>query len=342
MHYRSLLNSRIVQIILFWTISFLVLLRIFTRTDEIREIDVIYTSLFHIPLLIAVFIHSQSLSRFLNQARYVLYGTGVLSSIALSVGTYYLVFNFLSDLLFSDYYFIAVYEWYEIAGITFIYIIVTLLLHLARGWFRQQETILQLSHAQEEKVKAELQALRSQVNPHFLFNSLNMIYGEALKKTDKAPSLILGLSEILRYVVDNSDKELVSLSDELEYIKKFVTLQQERLNYPENVELVINGDPKSLRITPLLLITFIENCFKHGSISEKSERVTISIFVEGDVLTINTENVINSETPQLEPGNSTGLINAKRRLSLVYPDKHTLEYHRRDNQFFLTLTMTLS
>lgn len=342
MHFKSFINHRIVQITVFWAISFFILLRIFTRTEEVREIDVIYTSLFHIPLMIAVSIHSQSLSRFLDKTKYVLYAIAVVISLLLSIATYFLVFNFLSDLLFSDFYFIAVYEWFEIAGITLIYLITTLLLHLASGWFRQQETVLELAQAQEEKVKAELQALRAQVNPHFLFNSLNMIYGEALSKSDKAPSLILELSEILRYVVDNSDRDLVSLNEELQYIDKFVRLQKERLNLPDSVTLLISGDAHTLRITPLLLITFVENCFKHGSVTDPSDQISITISISGSVLTMKTLNTVNPDSSSFEPGRSTGLANAERRLSLVYPERHTLEYEVRDEHFHLTLTLTLN
>lgn len=342
MHFKSFINSRIVQTIFFWTISFLVLLRIFTRTDEIREIDLIYTSLFHIPLLLAVLIHSQSIHLFLDKSRYLTYSAGFIASLMVSIVVYPFVFNLLSDLLFSDYYFIAVYDWYEIAGITLIYLITTLLLHLASGWFRQQETVLELAQAQEEKVKAELQALRAQVNPHFLFNSLNMIYGETLKKSDKAPLLIIELSEILRYVVDNSDKEFVLLKDELEYIGKFVTLQKERLNFSENVSFVVKGDADTLRITPLLLITFVENCFKHGSVTDPSDQISITISISGSVLTMKTLNTVTPDSSSFEPGRSTGLANAERRLSLVYPERHNLEYEIRDEHFYLTLTLTLN
>ena len=339
---KRILNNFVVQSLLFWTASFLVVLRLFTRTDEVRAIDVIYTSLFHFPLLTTVLLHQYILHTFFDKRRYLVYMFQFLflAFILLPQG-YFFTFNVLSDWVFSDYYFISVYEWFEITGIGLIYMTVTLLLHLAKGWFKQQKTITRVALLEEEKTASELQALRAQVNPHFLFNSLNTIYGEALKKSEKAPQLILELSDILRYVVDNMNRDHVLLKDEMEYLVKYIALQKERLNNPDRVRFSISGEARNLRIAPLLLITFVENCFKHGSLSEPSDFASISIKLENHTLTLQTDNTIHIEPEDIESSTKTGLRNARRRLDLAYENRYSLEIQSRNEHYFLTLSMEL-
>lgn len=331
----------IAQNSLFWVISFIVLLRLFTRSEEVRTIDIIYTALFHIPLLTGVIWNQVALKHFLEKGNRVAYSLAFLMAIIFIIQIYPLTFDVLAPILFPDYYFITVYEWYEIGGIGLIYVSLSMLLHLAKGWFKQQESITQLAQLKEEKTISELQALRARINPHFLFNSLNTIYGETLKKSDKAPQLILELSDLLRYVVDHSDEATVPLKQELEYIQKFVHLQKERTNHPERIQLIIETDDENLMLPPLLLITFIENCFKHGSVSEEHDFIHISIKTEGKKLTLQTRNTINEKAFTPDQKSSLGLENARRRLDLSLPNTHSLEYDSIGNEFNLALTLEL-
>ena len=341
-HFKSFFKNTIVRNVIFWTVSFLVLLRLFSRTEDIRVLDVIYTSLFHVPLIAGLILHHFSIKQLLEKKNYVSYIFSFTFGVFFVIQSYFLTFDILADVLFPDFYFIAVYEWFEIGAIGLVYFTLSLLLYLAKGWFRQQEAITKVALLEEEKTASELQALRAQVNPHFLFNSLNTIYGEALKKSDKAPGLILGLSDILRYVVDNMNKDYVFLSDEVQYLKKYIALQKERVNNPDQVRFKVIGDPAALRIAPLLLITFIENCFKHGALSEPSDFVSISLSIEGESLTLQTDNTINIDKQELETSSKTGLLNAQRRLALAYEDKYQLDIQERADHYFLTLTMELS
>ena len=326
---------------LFWGVSFVVLLRLFTRTEEIRTIDIIYTALFHVPLLAGVIWNQIALRHFLEKGKKTAYVLAFLIAVILIVQIYPFTFDLLAPLVFPDYYFITVYEWYEIGGIGLIYVSLSLLLYLAKGWFKQQESIAKLAQLKEEKTVSELQALRARINPHFLFNSLNTIYGETLKKSDKAPKLILELSDLLRYVVDHSDEFTVPLKQELEYIQKFVHLQKERTNHPERIQLVIETDDENLMLPPLLLITFIENCFKHGSVSEEHDFIHISIKTEGKKLTLQTKNTINEKAFTPDQKSSLGLENARRRLDLSLPNAHSLDYDSEGNEFHLALILEL-
>jgi sensor histidine kinase YesM len=338
--FKQFTGNQIVQQVFFWAVSFFVLLRLFTRTGEIRTIDVIYTSLFHFPLLVGVIWNQIALRHFLEKGLRWAYFFAFLLAVLFIIQIYPLTFDLLAGWIFPEYYFITVYEWYEIGGIGLIYVSLNLLLYLAKGWFKQQESVTQLAVLEEEKTSNELRALRAQINPHFLFNSLNTIYGEALKKTDKAPQLILELSDILRYVVENMSTEAVPLSDEIGYLNKFINLQKQRSEHPERIRFKAAEDPGNHSIPPLLLITFVENCFKHGSISEEGEFIHINLSVNENELILSTRNSVSGTDTLPEKGSKTGLTNARRRLELAYPGKHQLDYEQLTDEFQLTLTLT--
>lgn len=259
------------------------------------------------------------------------------------MGAYHLSYGPIAELLFPEYYFIGVYNPVELFGIMSIYLTVSTLIELSKSWFNRKEKEVEIAKLREEKTKSELKVLQAQINPHFLFNSLNTIYGEALKKTEKAPDMILKLSDILRYVVDNMNKNEVQLNQEVEYIKKFIDLQKERLSNPNRVIYSVNGTLEGLEIQPLLLITFIENAFKYGSVNGLNERIKISISVEVKCLEMIVENAVN-EIEMIENSGSsgTGLLNTKKRLEFSYPGKHNLEINKDGSMFKATLKLDLS
>lgn len=339
-HFKSIFLKPFVQNLLFWTISFIVLLRVFTRTDEVRLIDIIYTSLFHLPLLIGVVINQICIRYFLKNKNYTAYWTGFILSVLFIIQIYPLTFEVLADWIFPNFYFVAVYEWYEMLGIGFVYVGLSLLLHFANEWVIQQKALTRLSQLEEEQRKAELQILRGQINPHFLFNSLNTIYGEALKKSDKTPALVLKLSDMLRYAVDSIDRPTTKLSAEINYLKDFVGLQKERLDHPEYVHFSVTGDPGEHRIAPLLLINFVENCFKHGAFSDLHP-LRITIDISGSWLHLRTRNHIRSGGTSLEVSSGTGIRNAQKRLELIYPERHSLSVQHDDDAGTFTLDLQI-
>lgn len=335
-------NNRLVQSLLFWTVSFFVLLRIFTRTEEVRTIDYIYTGLFHLPLIVGVLANQFCAKWYLDKQRYPAFILGFLFSLFIITQVYVFTFDYLADLLFPDYFFIRVYECYEILGIGFGYLFITTLLHVAKGWFQQQKDIARVAQLEEENKRSELQALRAQVNPHFLFNSLNTIYNEARKKSDKAPQLILKLSSLLRYVVGTMNQAKVPLGKELEYLDNFIGLHKERLNNPEKVVFTTEGDFSNYEIAPLLLIIFVENCFKHGDLTEADARITISLTLVESELILRCRNTFspNQESPAGTMG--TGLQNARRRLELAYENRHTLDIYQTSNEYETILKLKIS
>jgi len=188
-------------------------------------------------------------------------------------------------------------------------------------WFNSER---QKKELENEKLASELAFLKSQINPHFLFNTLNNVYSLAFKKSDDTPDAIIKLSKLMRYMLYESNERQVFLSKEIDYLHNYIDLQKLRL--PETVEIKFNveGDIEGRLIEPMLLIPFVENAFKHGvSYNEKSQ-INISIKLNADELLFVVDNKINNAQLTEESGSGIGLLNVKRRLSLLYPGKHKI------------------
>lgn len=205
---------------------------------------------------------------------------------------------------------------------------------LLNDWFLNESVQSELKN---EKMQAELQFLKSQINPHFLFNSLNNIYALAYKKSDEAPDAILKLSEIMRYMLIDNDDNKVLLSDELKYLNSYIDLH--RLRYKDSIsfDFQISGEVTQQRIMPLLLISFIENIFKHGIVNVKEEPVIIRLDVDDKKLMFYAKNKISNNNKDEASG--IGLRNIFRRLELMYQNKHQLEYNTQDDYFEITLSL---
>ena len=191
---------------------------------------------------------------------------------------------------------------------------------------------------ESEKVNWELQFLKTQLNPHFLFNSLNAIYSLSVKNSSSAPDAIISLSELMRYMLYETDKEMVPLGKEIEYIKNYVQLQRLRLSDSTNVKLRISGEDKGKKIPPLLFISFIENAFKHGTDYKGKTNVEISLEIEGKNIHFRIENRIGGHGKK--KGNSgVGLENIKNRLNLLYPGSHSLTMKNDGTTFVVEVSL---
>lgn len=176
---------------------------------------------------------------------------------------------------------------------------------------------------ENEKLNAELAFLKSQINPHFLFNSLNNIYSLAYQKSDKAPEAILKLSEIMRYMLYESNEDTVLLADEINYLHNYIELQ--KLRFKEQIFVVLQvevDEAENQRIMPLLLISFLENAFKHGVSTDADNPIRITIKGADGRLHFKAENAKSHLNKDQTRG--VGLHNLKRRLQLGYPDRHTI------------------
>ena len=190
-----------------------------------------------------------------------------------------------------------------------------------------------------EKNKAELSLLKSQIDPHFLFNSLNSIYYEAIEKTDLAPKAIMSLSNLMRYVLTDAKSEYVSLDQEISYIQGYIELQKLRLPLKTLLNFDLFIDNGEVMIAPLLLIPFIENAFKYGVSSSSDTDISIKLRVEKNHLSFQVENRIFSNKEA--DGTQSGLDNVKKRLALIYPEKHDLRINHETNTYQVDLSLTL-
>lgn len=217
------------------------------------------------------------------------------------------------------------------------------LLLLMGGFIRLAHSFIR--NLNEKKVlenanlNAEVNFLKSQINPHFLFNTLNSIYAQAHSKSDNTEFSILKLSELLRYVLYDSGEDKVPLSKDLEYINNYIALQRLRLSDRISLHYAVNGDMEGVTIAPLLLISFIENAFKHGISYTQPSSIYIEISIFETTLTLCVINPI-IEKDSFAPG-GLGLKNVKRRLELLYPDHHQLNIRRDNNLHTVNLKLEL-
>ncbi|HKI90331.1 MAG TPA: histidine kinase [Draconibacterium sp.] len=333
-----LVKNKVLQHLVFWLLSFLILLNVLRVSADIHQIDVIYTAVFHVSILLIVYINLQVLfPLFLEKGRYFLYSVSVLATIALGSVFYIILFDRWIDYIFTGYYFIAYYSFWDISLFFVVYVATTSLLHLARGWFRLQEI-------EREKTLAELKALKSQINPHFLFNSLNSIYSLARKNSMQVPDKILQLSDLMRHIIYESDVDFIPLEKEIGMVKNYMELQNLRTSESEKIQLEINGNVKNKKIAPLLFLPFVENSFKHGLKSgAKNAFVNILITVMEYDLIFEIENA-KGDAPSVSDSNYKGLgiENVKKRLDLIYSGKHELKIGNSENTFKVLLKVPLT
>lgn len=205
-------------------------------------------------------------------------------------------------------------------------------IYLFKRWYLDE---LKNKKLVEEKIAAELNFLKAQIHPHFLFNTLNNLYALTLIKSEKTPDIVLKLSELLDYMIYKSNDEFVSLAKELEIVEGYIEL--EKMRYNERLELTyhVNGEAEKYQIAPLILLPFIENCFKHGASKDRKKPVVhIEIDIEPEMLNLKAVNSMPEKklTDETER-EGIGLSNVKRRLELIYPGNYELEI-KPDNKVF--------
>ncbi|WP_410220340.1 sensor histidine kinase [Pedobacter sp.] len=199
------------------------------------------------------------------------------------------------------------------------FLVSSCIIKFATDWFSNMRIRRNL---ETEKKDMELQFLKSQLNPHFLFNSLNNIYSLAYQKSDKTADAILKLSEIMRYMIYESNDSWVSLNKEVEYVQSFVDLQRLRFKDGAAVEVTIHGEIDGQKIVPLILISFVENAFKHGVANDHTDPIRINIVANQKILHFSVTNKKSKANKDAIGG--VGLNNVERRLQLLYPDRYKL------------------
>ena len=211
----------------------------------------------------------------------------------------------------------------------------TSLLKLAQDWFQIKDRELNLI---KENHQAQLSSLKSQINPHFLFNSLNNIYAISGDKPDAVRKYIVKLSDALRYMIYETDEKEVPLQEEINYLKDYIALEQLRMNDPNSVQFSHPENTSEL-IAPLILLPIVENCFKHCN--KQSPDIEISIELKETNLQLIASNAIVKTVKSDQNTGGLGLENLEKRLSLLYPDRHKLTVQVADYSYRTTLMIDL-
>ncbi|MGN6249209.1 MAG: sensor histidine kinase [Ginsengibacter sp.] len=237
--------------------------------------------------------------------------------------------------------------WYVISPRNFLILFMPVFYSISPFFFTK--IVFSIIRFYSESFKSEIKAfklerdfLKSQLNPHFLFNTLNSIYALSLRKDDKAPQIITHLSEMMRYTLYESDAQLVSLEKELNYINNYIKL--ERTRYKQDVKIVCEIDDSHVNghlIAPLLTFTFIENAFKYGLKDRNNGFICLKISMENDTFKFLISNDNTTESKETEFG-GIGLQNAKKRLQLLYPGQHSLSIKDEVDTFTVELSIKLN
>lgn len=207
---------------------------------------------------------------------------------------------------------------------------------LLKFWYANQQAQQVLV---KEKLEAELKFLKTQIHPHFLFNTLNNLYALTLKKSEKAPDMVLKLSELINYMLYECTADEVPLSKEVKFIQNYISIEKMRYGERLEVDVRVNGDVTATRIAPMIILPFVENCFKHGASEELQQAwVTVQLEAGPDTIIMKVENS-KSNNGNNHEGDGIGIQNVKRRLALLYPGRHELKILDGQETYLVILTI---
>ncbi|WP_422859920.1 sensor histidine kinase [Flagellimonas sp. S174] len=324
---RSLKNTILINIAAFVLVALLEILSIWTIKDRFDTDFLFYLRGINYAVIIMIIIwfnHFVLIPFFLDKRKYLLYGILLIGSIFL--GSY-----------------IKGYEsGWEVVSKFFFFLIYTTGTGMA-AFLLRRNIIIQRETDEKEKLQREIELnyLKEQVNPHFLFNSLNSIYSLSRQQSPETPIVVMQLSELMRYQLESAKKDTVLLREELEFLENYLLLEEKRLSKRCTIEFVIGDDLLDYAISPMLLIPFVENAIKHGAQStNKQSVIDVSATMKKTKLhfsVVNSKPTIVNESKR----EGMGLENVKRRLNLLYPNSHTLTINDTDKVYRVNLTIDL-
>ena len=321
----KILNNRYAYHIYFWLLLYVVFVIWGSEINKSVNYGFRMSFAFVFPWMLAAYTHFYLLTRFFSKRKYLIYFSLLIPIIA--------AFGFLSELAVDKILFENQFERSGYTDVAIVLVVTTGLRYFRRGINQQYR----MQEMEAKQLKSELNLLKSQINPHFLFNTLNNLFSAAQKNNDlETADGLLRLSHLMRYMIYESNAELVSLEKEIDYIRNYIDLKKLSLEKQEilQVRLPITDQFKSLFISPMILIPFIENAFKHGLNSQERNSIEIFLGIEEKILNLNVKNSFSHLKEHSNKETSgTGLENVKRRLLLVYPGRHSLAI-TSDNAFF--------
>ncbi len=337
----KVLSKSWLQHLVFWMLSFYFIGSYFSISGLIKLIDFIYSGFFHIPLITLVYINIRYLTpKFLQQEKYFPYMLLSVFNVGLAYFLHELLFEIIIPLIpgefFGVFYIVSFTDMTVLITIFSIYLVISTLLKLSKSWYKLQQI-------EKEKLSLELNSLKMQINPHFLFNSLNSIYSLAMKKSERTPSVILELSSLLRYMIYEVSDEKVMLSKEIESLQNYLDLQRLRVSENVRIDMSIEGEVADQKISPLLFFPLVENSFKHGLKSETDKYVDIQLALKSHKIAFRIKNDKgNLDDPEDKKYGGIGLENVKKRLELIYGDQASFEVDEDESSFEVSLNFPLN
>lgn len=339
-----LFKNRALQHIVFWVVHLVFYALLYASFDENYK-KAFFEELLYLPvkIIFTYFTLYYLLPRFLLKGQYPTFFTWfLLCSFAAGLVQRYIALTFDYPIYYPEsladpfFYFPKIIKAFVgIYPVTFTAVTIKLL----KYWYSNQKAQQILT---QEKLQAELKFLKTQIHPHFLFNTLNNLYALTLKKSERAPEMVLKLSELINYMLYECRSDEVSLSKEIKFIRNYVDIEKMRYGDKLDVDIRVSGEVGDRKIAPLILLPFVENCFKHGAGEDLHQSwVKVTIDSHPDHLVIKVEN------SKGENGNGNGRVrdegigiqNVKRRLALLYPNKHELKIINGEETFLVILSI---
>ncbi|TVZ59958.1 histidine kinase [Flavobacteriaceae bacterium MAR_2010_105] len=324
-----------------WICSFVLFLFLFTEDGQPKTIDFVYTGSFLTTIVFPVLINFYVLiPLLLKHERYWFYAFAFIFNIVLFGQFNILFFEYLIDYIFPNYYFISYHSNIALFTIFSVFLVITTLIKLSVDWFYFNSQENQELKFRNQLIQTQLAALRSQINPHFLFNSLNVIYALAIEQKEQTKDAIVQLSDILRYVIYDSNTKLVSLKKEVTLLKNYIEFQQFRHQQNDNITFHCNIEDDNYKIYPMLLLPLVENSFKYGIKGDiKNTFIRMNLEQEKDEFLFNIENNYSENKLETNGQSGLGLENIRKNLEIVYPKTHKFNVAKTKDSFKVTLKL---
>lgn len=335
------IRGTIVFNLVLWTCSFALFLFAFTENGHPKTIDYIYTGSFLTTIIVPVLINFYMLIPFLlKKENYLLYTLAFVLNIFVFAQLNVWFFEHFIDVVFPDYYFISYHSNVTLFTIFGVFLTVTTLLKLSVDWFYFNSYENRELKIRNQQIQTQLSSLRSQINPHFLFNSLNVIYALAIENKAETKDAIVQLSDILRYVIYDSNTERVMLKDEVALLKNYIEFQQFRHQQTENVDFMSSIDDDNYQIYPMLLLPLVENSFKYGIKGDIDHTfIRINLELKDHNFSFDIENNYSETILETNAHSGLGLENIKKNLDIVYPKSHEFNIIKTEDTFKVNLKL---
>lgn len=338
----KIVENRFLQHIIFWVVIFCTTLLLVQDSTDANRADFIYSGLVLSCLIPASYINTQLLvPRLLNIGKPIKYILAATATATIFSAGSYLYFEYLVDILLPYYFFVPLLSFGGWLLVMSFLITVTTLIYLAKSWFYTDKERRMITQIKQQKSDSELALLKAQVNPHFLFNTLNSIYALVLTKSDTAPNAIVQLSNIFRYMVYETTSGSVKLSREVEVIEDYIRLQQLRYSSSKRITFEKKGGIAEQEVAPMILFTLFENAFKHSGNDENGH-----FFIHSELSATNhaLQLKISNSTPKKGrikgESHGVGLEQVKQLLTYYYP-KHTLTITPLGSSFSIYLEINI-